>query len=260
SPTTAITCARGSASTTSASAATSAESMNCRLASATPDSIRTSSQNWPHAAGRRRICASSASTTRCGSSRPTRRRTHDSSGRPMTSRLPRRGWNHDPAARHRQRRRLPTGAADTVDDQRERRVRSAHRRRLSVTAAAPRRGLLTQWMLGENVEFDRRIGGVSPLPASSALESYDGLIPLGGGYMPDEPDRAPWLAEEAELVRHSLDTDLPQLGICLGGQLIAQVIGGDVRARTGAPEKGYTDIRNTAEAADGPWFVALRER
>ena len=121
-------------------------------------------------------------------------------------------------------------------------------------------GLLTQWMISENVEFDLRIGGVSPLPASSALESYDGLITLGGGYMPDETDRAPWLAEEAELVRHSLDTDLPQLGICLGGQLIAQVIGGDVRARTGAPEKGYTDIRTTAEAADDPVFSAIRER
>src|SRR5699024_11811606 len=50
------------------------------------------------------------------------------------------------------------------------------------------------------------------------------------------------------------------LGICLGGQLIAQVIGGDVRARTGAPEKGYTDIRTTAEAADDPVFSAIRER
>ena len=121
-------------------------------------------------------------------------------------------------------------------------------------------GLLTRWMISENVEFDLRIGGVSPLPAPSVLEDYDGLITLGGGYMPDETDRAPWLAEEAELVRRGLDTELPQLGICLGGQLIAQVIGGDVRARTGAPEKGYTDIRTTAEAADDPVFFAIRER
>src|SRR5699024_3811603 len=87
-------------------------------------------------------------------------------------------------------------------------------------------GLLTQWMISENVEFDLRIGGVSPLPAQSALESYDGLITLGGGYMPDETDRAPWLAEEAELVRHSLDTDLPPLVISIGGQLLVQVIRG----------------------------------
>lgn len=78
--------------------------------------------------------------------------------------------------------------------------------------------------------------------------------------MPDETDRAPWLADEAELVRHALDTDLPQFGICLGGQLIAQVVGGDVRAQTGAPEKGYTRIDTTAEAAADPVFSTIRPR
>ncbi|TGD11098.1 type 1 glutamine amidotransferase [Brevibacterium sp. S111] len=121
-------------------------------------------------------------------------------------------------------------------------------------------GLLTQWMISENVEFDLRIGGVSSLPRPADLDAYDGLIMLGGGYMPDETDRAPWLTDEAELVRHALDTDLPQLGICLGGQLIAHVIGADVRARTGAPEKGYTRINTTTEAAADPVFSEIREQ
>lgn len=121
-------------------------------------------------------------------------------------------------------------------------------------------GLLTQWMISENVEFDLRIGGVSTLPEPEALDAYDGLVMLGGGYMPDETDRAPWLTEEAELVRRGLSTDLPQLGICLGGQLIAHVIGGDVRAQTGAPEKGYTKIDTTTEAAADPVFSAIRPR
>ena len=121
-------------------------------------------------------------------------------------------------------------------------------------------GLLTRWMISENVEFDLRIGGVSALPGPSELDAYDGLVMLGGGYMPDETDRAPWLADEAELVRRALETDLPQFGICLGGQLIAHVIGGDVRAQTGAPEKGYTRIDTTAEAAADPVFSAIRPR
>ena len=121
-------------------------------------------------------------------------------------------------------------------------------------------GLLTQWMISENVEFDLRIGGVSTLPKPAELDAYDGLIMLGGGFMPDETDRAPWLADEAELVRHALDTDLPQFGICLGGQLIAHVIGADVRAQTGAPEKGYTRIDTTDEAAADPVFSAIRPR
>lgn len=121
-------------------------------------------------------------------------------------------------------------------------------------------GLLTRWMISENVEFDLRIGEVSPLPSPAELDAYDGLVMLGGGYMPDETDRAPWLADEAELVRRALETDLPQFGICLGGQLIANVIGGDVRAQTGAPEKGYTRIDTTAEAAADPVFSAIRPR
>ena len=121
-------------------------------------------------------------------------------------------------------------------------------------------GLLTRWMISANVEFDLRIGGVSTLPKPAELDAYDGLIMLGGGFMPDETDRAPWLADEAELVRHALDTDLPQFGICLGGQLIAHVIGADVRAQTGAPEKGYTRIDTTDEAAADPVFSAIRPR
>lgn len=121
-------------------------------------------------------------------------------------------------------------------------------------------GLLTQWMISEKVEFDLRIGGVSRLPEPSALSAYDGLIMLGGGYMPDETDRAPWLEAEARLSRHALETDLPQFGICLGGQLIAHVIGGDVRAQTGAPEKGYTWVDMTADAAQDPVFSAIGNR
>lgn len=121
-------------------------------------------------------------------------------------------------------------------------------------------GLLTKWMISENVEFDLRIGGVSALPKPDEIGAYDGMVMLGGGYMPDETDRAPWLTDEAELVRRGLDTDLPQLGICLGGQLIADVVGADVRAQTGAPEKGYTMIDTTAEAAADPVFSAIRSR
>lgn len=121
-------------------------------------------------------------------------------------------------------------------------------------------GQLTRWMISENVEFDLRIGGVSELPAPDALDDYDGLIMLGGGYMPDETDRAPWLSAEAELSKRALATDLPQFGICLGGQLIAHIIGGDVRAQTGEPEKGYTWIDTTAEAAADPVFSALPQR
>lgn len=121
-------------------------------------------------------------------------------------------------------------------------------------------GNFANWMIRAGVEFDVRIGPVSGAPGAGELRAYDGLILLGGGYMPDETDRAPWLAGEADLVRRGLDTDLPMLGVCLGGQLIAQVIGGEVRARTGTPEKGYTWIDLTEAAAEDPVFAGVASR
>ena len=121
-------------------------------------------------------------------------------------------------------------------------------------------GLLTEWMISANVEFDLRIGGVSRLPEPRALGDYAGLIMLGGGYMPDETNRAPWLIDEAELCRAALAEDIPQFGICLGGQLIAHVVGGDVQAKTGAPEKGFTWIDTTEAAASDPVFSKVPKR
>lgn len=93
------------------------------------------------------------------------------------------------------------------------------------------------------------------LPAS--LGEHAGLVVLGGGYMPDDDDRAPWLARTRDLARQALETAVPVLGICLGGQLLAHVAGGLVRADAGAPERGSTPIDIRADAADDPLFHSL---
>lgn len=121
-------------------------------------------------------------------------------------------------------------------------------------------GTFLRWMIAEKVEFDLRIGGVSSLPTPDQLSDYDGMMMFGGPFMPDDLVGAPWLAREAELVRTALDEDIAQLGICLGGQLLAHVIGGDVRAETGAPEKGYTWIDFAEAAATDPVFASVPRR
>ena len=79
-----------------------------------------------------------------------------------------------------------------------------------------------------------------------------GLVLLGGGLLPDEDDRAPWLPHERELVAEALDAGVPVLGICLGGQVLAHVTGGAVTARSGETEKGLCPVRLLADAADDP--------
>ncbi|NJP28930.1 type 1 glutamine amidotransferase [Microbispora hainanensis] len=94
----------------------------------------------------------------------------------------------------------------------------------------------------------------SALP--SRLE-HDGLLVLGGGYMPDDDDTAPWLPATRALVEQALARSVPYFGICLGGQMLASVGGGKVQADAGAPEHGSTSIAMRAEAADDVVFGGL---
>jgi GMP synthase-like glutamine amidotransferase len=94
----------------------------------------------------------------------------------------------------------------------------------------------------------------SPLP--SRLE-HDALLVLGGGYLPDDDGRAPWLPATRALVAQALAGSVPLFGICLGGQMIASVAGGTVQGDAGAPENGSTPITIRAEAADDPLFHGL---
>ncbi|WP_406411756.1 type 1 glutamine amidotransferase [Streptomyces halstedii] len=89
---------------------------------------------------------------------------------------------------------------------------------------------------------------------------HPALIVLGGGYLPDDDVRAPWLPATRALVRQALAARTPVFGICLGGQMLAQVAGGEVRGRHGTPEFGSTRLDLRPEAADDPLFHGLPAR
>lgn len=95
-----------------------------------------------------------------------------------------------------------------------------------------------------------------PLP-ERLRPRYQALIVLGGAFLPDDDTRAPWLARTRELVGEALETDLPVFGICLGGQMLAQVAGGAVRGEHGTPEFGSTELTLRQEAARDPLFQDL---
>ncbi|MDN5725315.1 MAG: type 1 glutamine amidotransferase [Propionibacteriales bacterium] len=93
-----------------------------------------------------------------------------------------------------------------------------------------------------------------------ALEGYSGLVMLGGGLMPDDDEHHGWLADERARASEAVQTELPVLGICLGGQLLAHVIGGTVRAQHGLPESGSTVLTKRAEAVDDELFGPLGDQ
>jgi len=58
--------------------------------------------------------------------------------------------------------------------------------------------------------------------------SISWLIVLGGPQNVDETKQFPWLLQEKEWIRRYLMTRHQYLGLCLGGQLLAEAVGGSV--------------------------------
>ncbi|GAA4174467.1 type 1 glutamine amidotransferase [Gryllotalpicola koreensis] len=116
--------------------------------------------------------------------------------------------------------------------------------------SGPRR--FGEWWSDDGLELDIR-PGADGLPES--LDGYAGLVLLGGGFLPSDDERAPWLPAERALTSAALAASLPTLGICLGGQLLAEVAGGEVRGKHGRPERGSTSIGLT-DAATGDALLA----
>ena len=85
------------------------------------------------------------------------------------------------------------------------------------------------------------------------LEKYNGLIVLGGPMGVYETDKYPHLKTELVLMERALKTEIPVLGICLGAQLMAQVLGSSVRKHT-AREMGWCPVELTKDSGGDPFM------
>ena len=90
-------------------------------------------------------------------------------------------------------------------------------------------------------------------PPPRDLRGVGGLIVLGGPMAVYEPERHPVLATESGLVERALTAGRPVLGICLGAQLIANVLGARV-FRGERREVGWAPITLTEDGRDDPVF------
>jgi len=119
-------------------------------------------------------------------------------------------------------------------------------------------GRFGDWLAEDGLVLDvvHAYGGAA-LPRRLA---HRAVMVLGGGYLPDDDVRAPWLAPTRALVAQALEQGAPVLGICLGGQLLAQVAGGTVEGRRGEPEFGSTPLTVRPEAEADPVFGQLPGR
>ena len=89
--------------------------------------------------------------------------------------------------------------------------------------------------------------------AQPALDGYDGLVVLGGPMSVDETTTRPHLKTELKKIEEAMQRDMPILGVCLGAQLVAKVLGARVAP---GPEKeiGWYDVSPTRDGLDDPLF------
>ncbi|MBM3520127.1 MAG: glutamine amidotransferase, partial [Alphaproteobacteria bacterium] len=96
-----------------------------------------------------------------------------------------------------------------------------------------------------------RVETACPAAGEAVPELADdvaGVVVFGGKYDVGRQADFPFLVDEMRLIEETLTRDLPFLGICLGGQLLAHVLGEDVdRHPEGFAEYGYYDLEPTAE-------------
>ena len=113
-------------------------------------------------------------------------------------------------------------------------------------------GHVTEWLAGhgarvEILRIDEDDREVDPT-------DYDLIVSLGSEFAAFD-DTKPFVPREARLMRTAIDADVPVLGLCFGGQMLARVLGAEV-FRSEESEIGWLPVRTTDPELipEGPWF------
>lgn len=93
-----------------------------------------------------------------------------------------------------------------------------------------------------------------PIPS---LAAYDMMFVLGGAQDTWEEDKFPWLAAEKEAIREWVwERAKPYFGVCLGHQLLATALGGEV-AKADVGEVGVCEVTTTPDGLAHPLFSGV---
>mgnify|MGYP002006102025 CR=1 FL=1 len=88
------------------------------------------------------------------------------------------------------------------------------------------------------------------------LERPRAVAVMGGPMSVNDP--LPWIADEVAALQRLIAREVPIIGHCLGGQLLAKALGASIR-RMPYTEAGWQDMQRHAQVTDSPWLAHLPE-
>lgn len=131
-------------------------------------------------------------------------------------------------------------------------------------AAAP---ALIGVVLGERgFDVERHVVLADPVRPDTDFpdpRNFDVVVAFGSFANAYDVAAQTWVAPEVDFLRGLVDDDVPYLGVCFGGQLLARALGGSVeRAPDEEQEVGLVtfDADETLPVPAGPWFTWHEDR
>ncbi len=124
-------------------------------------------------------------------------------------------------------------------------------------SANPGRTHLDEWAARHNHAWESTI--LPPEGVLPPLSRVDCLIVVGGPMSVWEEQQYPWLRAEKRFIEACIETGRPVLGICLGAQLLADVLGAPTYKGI-HKEIGWFNVETTPEGRDALGGKTLPER
>jgi GMP synthase (glutamine-hydrolysing) len=113
-------------------------------------------------------------------------------------------------------------------------------------------GLINEWFEEQKARVD--VLRIDVDDRDIDPRDYRLIVPLGSEFAAYDESR-PFVRRSRDLLERAVEADVPVLGVCFGGQLLASVLGG--RAfRAAESEIGWIPVRTRAPelVSEGPWF------
>jgi GMP synthase-like glutamine amidotransferase len=123
-----------------------------------------------------------------------------------------------------------------------------------INCSAP--GYLGQFLENNGIPFEIAcIDNNTQVP--DTLDDISGLVIMGGPGDVNSP--LVWMRQEELLIQRAAAAGIPVMGICLGGQMMARALGGEVSSKYRL-EVGWHHVERVADSAGQSWMQGLPTR